>query len=352
MSILHDDVPRQTIGIQKLSLPEKFLAYPLLRGPHAQTIAAVYLPGTSYPYRARQHAIEFQDGDRVVLHDDRPAGWKSGNPIILLLHGLGGCFASRYMARAAGKLNAVGLRTFRMDQRGCGTSLKTSRFPFHAGRSEDVATVIQHLSQLCPESPCVLIGFSIGGNVALKLLGEIGAGPCGQLVGGISICPPIDLAATVNAVESPRNRVYRWFIVQALLRQHALRRQHVANAKTVRFARRPRGLREFDEVLTAPLCGFSDARSYYRACSARPLLMHIRRPTIILTAKDDPVIPFAQFDGSDFSPSIRFYATDHGGHLGFLARRQRAHDRRWMEWRIVDWVQAILKDSQQTPLQA
>ena len=80
--------------------------------------------------------------------------------------------------------------------------------------------------------------------------------------------------------------------------------------------------------------------------------MHIRRPTIILTAKDDPVIPFAQFDGSDFSPRIRFYATDHGGHLGFLARRQRAHDRRWMEWRIVDWVQAILKDSQQTPLQA
>ena len=313
----------------------------LMRSPHTQTVAAIYLPGAKYKYQATRHLVDVEEDDRIVLHDDRPNSWQPGEPIVLLLHGLGGCFLSRYMIRIAAKLNVAGFRTFRMDQRGCGAGLRLSRTPFHSGRSEDAAAAVRFIAAFCPESPVTLVGFSMGGNIALKLLGEVGDQPCGHLAGAIAICPPMDLTCTIDTVERPRNRVYRRFILNTLLRQHQLRCQLVSDVKTVAFARRPRGLRELDEIFTAPVCGFADAASYYRESSSLPLASGIRLPARILAAEDDPVVPIEQFASAVFPPAVRFQATQRGGHLGFVGRAGRDPDRRWMEWRVIEWLRSM-----------
>ncbi|MEK6248887.1 MAG: alpha/beta fold hydrolase, partial [Planctomycetales bacterium] len=248
------------------------------------------------------------------------------------------CFQSRYMIRVAAKLNDAGFRTFRMDLRGCGAGLRLSKLPFHSGRSADVEITVQQLARLCPGSPLQLVGFSMGGNIALKLLGELGNRPCGNLVAAIAVCPPIDLSTTIAAVENPRNRIYHRFILKTLWRQHLWRCRLTPDVKTVQFDRRPRGIRELDEVFTAPVCGFSSAAEYYRLSSSLPLLANIQRPAKIMVAMDDPVVPYPQFLVADYPAAVQFQATRHGGHLGFVGTSGFDPDRRWMEWRVVDWV--------------
>ena len=154
----------------------EFVPHPWLKSPHAQTVAAAYLPGARYPYRARQHRVQVDAEDRIVLHDDCPSEWSAGNRVALLIHGLAGCHLSSYMVRVSARLTVRGLRAFRMDLRGSGAGMALARRPFHAGRTADLREALGYIRRTCPGSPITLVGFSIGGNLALKLLGETDAG--------------------------------------------------------------------------------------------------------------------------------------------------------------------------------
>ena len=314
-----------------------FHPHPLLRGPHAQTIGAMYLPGAAFPYRARRHHVTLDDGDTIVLHDDRPPNWNDGDRVAVLVHGLAGCHLSRYVVRVAGRLNQHGLRTFRMDQRGCGAGATLARLPFHSGRSDDLAAALKLVAEICPGAPLAVVGFSMGGNIALKLLGEDHLGVPEQLDRAVAVGPPTDLAACAAAIDRRGNRVYRRHLLRTLLRGQRVRER---NPEAVRLEsqRRPRTIRELDDVFTAPVCGFGDADTYYRQCSSGSSIQNIRVPTRILTARDDPLVPYEQFERLDLPSSIDLTATDGGGHLGFLGRRNHDPDRRWMDWRVVDWL--------------
>ncbi len=315
-----------------------FRSHPFLRGGHAQTVAGVVWPGRLPPYRAARRHVRLADGDVIVLHDDAPQGWRRGGRAALLVHGLAGCHLSPYMIRVAAKLNAAGVRTFRLDLRDCGAGQGLARRPYHAGKSEDVLAALAELAAICPESNLALIGFSLGGNLALKLLGQSAADVPPRLRRAVAINPPLDLAVCALALRAPLARIYDRHLVGLLWRQLARRALAYPDEPTCDLSRRPRDLWAFDDLFTAPAAGFESARHYYECSSAAQFLPQVRVPTLILSSRDDPLVPAGIFEGLSHSPAVSVHVAEGGGHLGYVARRGPDPDRRWMDWRIVEWI--------------
>lgn len=315
-----------------------FRPHPLLRNPHAQTILSAYVWAATPTYRATRHETRLEDGDRIVLHDDKPEGWRPGAPAVLLVHGLSGTHASPYVARTAAKLNDRGVRTFRMDMRGCGAGASLAAAPFHAGRSADAAAGLAAIGALCPGSPLFVVGFSLGGNVVLKMAGEMGAAAPPDLQAVIAVAPPIDLAACCRNLARRGNAIYDRAFIRALLRHVESRRLLLPEAPHVALPHPPRNVYEFDDLVTAPLSGFAGADDYYARSSAGPLLCSIRTPTLIIAAADDPLVPASMFESCAYAPDVELHLTEFGGHVGFLGAAGFDPDRRWLEWRIVEQI--------------
>ncbi|HEX3133138.1 MAG TPA: alpha/beta fold hydrolase [Planctomycetota bacterium] len=306
-----------------------FIPHPWLRSGNLQTIIGSW--GFVSPERALRRLVTVSGGDQVVLHDDQPASWCAGDRTALLVHGLCGSHRSAYLVRIAIKLNAIGVRTFRLDMRGCGAGRALARHPYHSGRSDDLAAAITAIAGWCPASPCALVAFSLGANAALKLLGECGDRPPGHLDRAVAVCPPVDLGACVRSLERYPARIYDRFFTSELLTQvHASPTlgEHAARI----FARwLPTRLIEFDDAFTAPLSGFGDEATYYRQCSAAPLLSRIRIPATILAAEDDPIVPVAPLLAACRDTELALMVSTFGGHLGFII----ICGSRWMDDQVI-----------------
>ena len=315
-----------------------FKPHHLLRNPHVQTLAAVYLPGLKYEYSARQRRVRVSDGDQIVLHDDRPLNWQRGDRAAVLVPGLGGCHRSGYMQRVAAKLKARGIRTFRMDQRGWGAGFALARWPFHGARFADLQAAVDYAAGCCPGSPGTLIGFSLGGNMALNLCSRDEGSASAWLDSAVAVCPPLDISRCVRRLVQQSNGLYDRHFVSLLLRQLSRRRRAGLESPPVVFPHRPRSLLEFDSMFTAPAGGFDDVESYYLAVSAMEALARIRQPTLLLRAEDDPLAICDALKPGQSSAAVECETTLHGGHLGFIGRAGVDPDRRWMDWRVVDWI--------------
>lgn len=316
-----------------------FRPHPLLRGGHVQTIAGAYLPYRLPLARTVDHRIEMPDGDVLVMHDDAPADWTPGSRVVLLIHGLGGGHDSPYCVRLAARLVSHGVRAFRLDQRGCGAGAALARYPGHAGRSEDAAAAIERIARLCPGSPVSAIGYSLGGNIILKLAGECGDAPPGGLDRVAAVCPPIDLSTCSMNIGQGANWIYDQSFIRRLVRLvEARASQSPEFYAATPLQPRPRKLYEFDDRITAPLSGFSGAAEYYEKCSSSLLLGRIALPTLIIAAADDPLIPAAIFERAPRSAAVELHIAAGGGHLGFVARRTSDPDRRWIDWRLLEWL--------------
>ncbi len=323
---------------RSLFSPATFQPHRLVRGGHAQTLCGFWLPSVVYPYRAAQQVVELEDGDRLVLHEDVPERWSSGGPVALLVHGLAGCHLSGYMQRIAARLVEQGVRVLRLDQRGCGASFPLTRHLPHSGRAGDVAAALRWIAQALPGSPVALVGFSLGGNLVLNALAERDAAALDAVALAIAVCPPIDLVACSRHVERGRSRIYGSYFVRLLMRHLAQRQRQRPELPPIPLARQPRTLWEFDHLVTAPLSGFESAEHYYRRSSPGPKLKSINLPTLIVAAADDPLVPIAPFAEFERSPAVELLRTTSGGHLGFLAAPSGDADRRWLDWRIVQWI--------------
>jgi hypothetical protein len=316
----------------------KFVPHALLRGGHVQTLAGYWLPGCRSPAGTVRHHVELSDGDQIVLHDDRPAGWTAGDRAALLLSGLAGCYQSGFLVRIAAKLNGRGVRTFRMDHRGTGAAVGLAQFPYHAGRSEDIRAALNCIGEMCPESPLAVAGFSLSGNMTLKLLGELPADVPAALDRAVAVNPPIDLTLCTTHMERPPSHLYGKHFTKLLCQQLREQPRLLADSVLERSSRPPRTLREFDELFTAPKAGFASADDYYTRSSASQFVPQIRVPTLILTSRDDPLVPPAPFESLELSSAVTLHIADAGGHLGYIARGGIDPDRRWMDWRVVDWI--------------
>lgn len=313
-----------------------FRPYPLLAGGHRQTLAACYVCAGSAMNSTVLHRVVLDDGDQLVLHDDCPATWHDGWPVALLVHGLCGSHQSRYIVRIARKLYDRGARTFRIDLRGCGAGERLARTSTHCGRYTDLEPPITRISELAPDSPLTVCGFSLGGALTLNLAAMTTA-PA-NWARAVAVCPPVDLFAVERLLGRPLNRQYDQFFARQLWKKVVERSRTVPGAPSVDHLARPRKLREFDERYTVPLGGYRNADDYYQQTSVVSRLDRIELPTRIVAAANDPIVPIEPLLEARLGPASHLLATGCGGHLGFVGRRGKDPDRYWLDWRVVEWV--------------
>lgn len=337
----HMDSGRSLAGAdeshKKAATRPVFRALPLLRSPHMQTIVAMMWPQRGEWFSSTHHLIELADGDKLAVVVSTPTDWRPGRRTVVLVHGLCGCHGSPYMVRLAGKLFVRGLRAVRVNHRGCGSGVGLARRPYHSGRSDDVRAVVQWLAREEPRSPITLAGFSLGGNLVLKLAGEDGDAPTPGLDSVIAVSAPIDLDACATLIGQPRNRMYDSYFVRRLVADANERQRFFPDLPPLGFPQRLT-VRIFDDLYTAPRSGFRDANDYYARCSAAPIVSHVGVPTLVMTARDDPFIAVAPFEALPPRPNVELHITEHGGHLGFLGFTGRAWSFRWMDDVLLEWI--------------
>jgi predicted alpha/beta-fold hydrolase len=328
--------PASSAADDRLGWPLEFRPLPLLSNPHVQTLLGHWLRGPGLNRPTQAHVLRLPDGDALVLHDTTPLGWRPGDPVAVVLHGLSGSHASAGVVRLAALLLERRLRVVRLDLRGAGKGLPLARVGYHGGRSDDARAALAEVRHWAPASPLLLVGISLGGNIALKLAGEAADGPVPGLARVAALGPPIDLGRCAALLAQPRNRLYETFFLRDLIAQARQRQRHFPDLPPLRFPRRMT-MRLFDDLYTAPRCGFADALDYYRRGSSLPLIPRITLPTLVLTARDDPFIAVEPFEGLKAPPNVAVRVLPHGGHLGFLGW-DGAGGIRWAERRMVEWL--------------
>ncbi len=337
-----DDQPAPLISWPDIPV---FRPHPFVRGGHAQTLCPLMFRQKCPPYRATQHRVQLQDGDHIVLHDDCPEGWSVGDRAVLLIHGLAGCHMSGYMERLSHKLpTIIGARTFRMDLRTCGAGEGLATLPYHAGITEDVHDAIGAIERLCGNSPLAVVGFSMSGNLVLKMLGEAPEDVSPIVDRAMAVNPPVDLDECSWMVKRGFSRVYDRHWGKKLVQLYkAVPPREGAESHRPAVGSRVAGIREFDDVVTAKLHGFGTVENYYGSVSANQFASHIRVPTLVISSADDPMISRQAIEGADWSSFVKVHIAESGGHVGYVAGKTDDPDRRWIDWRVIDWVRAEVR---------
>lgn len=325
------------LATQQLPADFEFRPLPLLRNPHIQTVLGAVVPGLVCPLPDQRTLVRLADGDHLVLHSNTPQGWKPGDPLALLVHGLSGSHLSPHIRRMAALLLARRVRVVRMDLRGAGAGLALARGVYHAGRSDDLRAALVELHEWSPASPLLLIGLSLGGALSLRLAGEAAKQPVPGLARIAAISPPIDLPRCAALLSQPRNRIYEDRFIRDLLYDARQRQRIFPDLPALNFPRCRLTIRLFDDLYTAPRSGFADALDYYHTASCAPLIPQIELPTLILTARDDPFIAVEPFEELKVPSHVVLRIVQHGGHIGFLGW-DGFGGIRWAERRIVDWI--------------
>ena len=291
--------------------------------------ALTRVPADPDPARSRRLVIPMADGsgDRLAARFDPPRHGRPA-PTVVLIHGLAGCEASAYARASAAYLTARGYGVLRVNLRGAGPSRPLCRLQYHAGRSADLDALFARLPADLAAGGAAAVGYSLGGNVLLKHLGE--AGDAAPLAVAVAVSAPIDLAATARRMMAPRNALYHRWLLRLMKREStaagaalsAAERRAIAEARTV-YA--------FDDRFVAPRNGFASADDYYARCAAQRYLAGIRVPTLLLHAANDPWIPADAYRRFDWSatPRLRPVVAPGGGHVGFHGRGSPVpwHDR-------------------------
>ncbi len=313
----------------------------LLQSPTLQTLVAAFpVRKVRFP-DSRRYAVRMRDGDQLVIHDDIGKDWITGDRIVILVHGMCSSHNAPYVSRTARQLLRIGIRTIRVDMRGCGDSMMLSRGHFHGAASDDIADVVAAVRQLSPLSRITLLGFSLGANVVLRMAGRLKKIGPEDPDSVIAVAPPVDLAWCSANLRQWGNRIYDHYFTWWLKRTLQFRRRRVAGLYDNGLVQLPGRMLQLDDQFTAPVNGFSGAREYYRQASCAGLLAEMRIPTLIVTAQDDPVIPFEMFRSWPMSPVVELVAPKRGGHLAFLSRNRGDPDRHWLDWRLVQWIGSL-----------
>jgi predicted alpha/beta-fold hydrolase len=266
---------------------------------------------------------------------------RCAHPTLIALHGLEGSSDAHYMRGLASKAWSRGFNVVRLNQRNCGGTEHLSAGLYHSGLTADPLFVLRELVERDRLPRIVFAGYSLGGNLALKLAGELGADVPAALRAVAAVSPVMELEACVRAIERRENRIYEWNFCRNL--QGRMRRK--ARAWPGKFDLtglwKVWSIREFDERYTAPHHGFAGASDYYHRASAMRVIDRVAIPTLIVTAADDPFVPPEPFRDPRVinNPHITTLITSHGGHCGFIGE-PNGYDGYWAERMVVDFVAA------------
>lgn len=265
------------------------------------------------PAQRLSFAMEDGTGDALLADLHKPAAVR--RPLAVLIHGLTGCGESFYVLSTARTLLDRGHAVLRLNLRGAGPNAGACREQYHAGRTADLARVLGALDPALLRHGAVAVGYSLGGNMLLKLLAETGAaGPVRQAA---AVSPPVDLAAAARCILRPRNRFYQRYLL-ARMKAEARATQGGLDSRTEAAVAAARNIVEYDDTVVAPRYGFASAADYYARCASGPMLGAIRVPTLVLHSRDDPWIPPGALEAArGENPLLRIVLTDRGGHVGF-----------------------------------
>jgi predicted alpha/beta-fold hydrolase len=315
---------------------------PRFAGGHKQTLYAWARP-RQFPRLPPPEPRYFDVAPeaRVLAHCHwhQPRG---GHPTLLLLHGLEGSSLAHYMRGIADKAWAAGWNVVRLNQRNCGNTEHLSRGLYHSGLTDDPLFVLREIIEIDGVREVAIAGYSLGGNLTLKLAGELGDATPPELKAVCAVSPTMDLAVCVEALERRANLAYQFNFVRNL--KARMRRKAAAFPGTFSLdpLRRIWTVRQFDEAYTAPHHGFRDAADYYHRASAVRVIDRIRVPALIITAGDDPFVPTGPFNapGVTGNPAITVTVTKHGGHCAFVEQPAPDYDGYWAEQEIVRFAAA------------
>jgi len=315
---------------------QEFRPAPWLPGPHLQTLwASLVRPWPAV--ETRRERVELPDGDFVDLDWAKA---ESDGPIVLVIHGLEGSLRSRYAAGIMRALGGRGVQTVLMNLRGC--SGEPNRLPrrYHSGETGDLATIVDLLQRRYPGRPLAAVGYSLGGNMLLKWLGETGA--ANPLSAAVAVSVPFDLERSSQRLGKGFSRLYAWALLRSLKESIAEKLDRFSLPITPGQLRAVEDFWQFDDLVTAPLHGFDGARDYYQRSSSRHYLGGIGIPTLVLHSRDDPFLyPDALPEQNELSDQVELELTRGGGHVGFVTGSPWA-PRYWLEERIPAWLQGRL----------
>ena len=326
------------------------------RGGHAQTLIGNFWPRSplTSPAESESVIVDRLDNSRVLCHCHWQRDLQSGRvladrPTVLLVHGLEGSSQSGYMLGITTLALDARCNVIRMNMRNCGGTDAWTPTLYHSGRSADVAAVLHHFQQKHALARVAMIGYSMGGNLVLKLAGELGDSAPEWLIGTATVSPVTDLAESADALHQPGNRIYEQHFLTRLMRRY----QRKAELFPERYTRRELppicSIRSFDDAIVAPHSGFASAEDYYHRASSARCVEAIRIPALILHALDDPFIRMRADTRERLlaNPSVHLVESQHGGHCAFLAERQRgSHEpRHWAETTVLDFVLAAANES-------
>jgi predicted alpha/beta-fold hydrolase len=258
---------------------------------------------------------------------------------MLLVHGAGGNYIAPYMQRMCRRLYRQGYLVLRLNLRACGPSLGLSKTPYHGGQSEDTRHVIQWAARQFPNSPLTQIGFSLGGNITLKMAGEDGSRPAGNLDSVVAVSPPVNISAAMDKLSLPQNRILEKSFASWLIKQTQDHHKYFPEFKPYDLP--PSfSIKEFHEMYTAPIGGFRDAADYYEKNSAMKYVPEIKVPSLILCAMDDPVVDGHFVAKIPHGKDLDIILTEHGGHVGFLGWGTTWDEVRWCDQAVAKWLEA------------
>ena len=311
---------------------------PLFRNPHLATIAGNFWsrPKIEEHWPVENLLFQTEPDVQVLAHFQIP-GNKPRSEIVLV-HGLEGSSDAGYARSMAHAALTRGYSVIRFNMRSCGGTEHLALSNYHAGQTSDLVSVLRERN--LSAGPVFLVGYSLGGNVALKLAGELGPRARDLIAGVCAVSAPIDLAACATAIGRPSNFIYENRFLTRL--KDRIRRRHLQapHLYTIEHLPKVRTIIDFDNYYTAQLFGFGTAANYFRTQSSNQFLERIEIPALVLQAKDDPLVPFSAFDHPAFSRNqyLKLAAVANGGHLGFLARRR---PRFWLDEMLMDWIEGM-----------
>jgi predicted alpha/beta-fold hydrolase len=312
-----------------------------LTGGHRMTLYGWGNP--RYFPRLPAPTVRYFDVDRdarVLAHCHwQTAAWE--HPALILLHGLNASSDAHYMKGVATKAFARGLNVVRLNQRNCGNTEHLSAGLFHSGLTADAKIVIHELASVDGIARVGVAGYSLGGNLALKLAGEYGAHPPAALRAVAAVSPILEISECVHALERAGNFLYQWNFVRDLKRRMRRKGRCWPGRFDLTKLSRIRTVRQFDDVYTAPHFGFRDAEDYYHRASAMRVVDRIRVPALIISAEDDPFVPTRPFRDPVLTGNacITLKLSRHGGHCAFVGQGNGGEDDGyWAENQIVEFV--------------
>jgi uncharacterized protein len=317
----------------------------LLRGGHVQTIASFLLPRRIHLPAAEERLVEVAPKVQVrCLCYWQPAEVRPLALTLIVVHGLEGSHESQYMLGVARNGLAAGMNVVLMNQRNCGGMDACAPTLYNSSLSGDLAAVARNVVENDGVSRFALIGFSMGGNLVLKLAGEWGSNGPREFHAVAAVCPAMDLAASADALHEPANRLYEWYFLWQLFRRFRSKAKLFPHDFDPARLRGVTSLRLFDDLVTAHYCGFTGADDYYDRAAAARVVDRIAVPTLILHARNDPFIRLTSETRAQIlaNPNITYVETKDGGHCAFVGERDgHGDDGRWAELEVVEFLRKV-----------